>query len=335
MTNPAPFISTLQAIFDSGYTALGFTEAQLFRLANCRTQPQHRMPYSAYRNFVEHHGSDDFMEHADPMLNALQQIYVVIEGNTLGQQQMMIQEVSEDKPNWRRLTWLVNKRLTEERMAMRKADKKERAERAAAKMAAEAQKAAQKATTAKPVEENEAPVETSKPTVAPTQPQAAEVVAETTQPQAAVALAEPATAIEPEQSPAPEAQPVAEAATKPTVAPLTKEALQAKWYNRFRPDWPWSANGKNSLFVSVKQLRAIEAEIAAERAAGAPELFPNMRYQTTKPEVTEGFFQFRKNNGKLPAVERFYTTENEKISKQIIAQLKDQQEAGLVVEDWA
>jgi hypothetical protein len=117
--------------------------------------------------------------------------------------------------------------------------------------------------------------------------------------------------------------------------PVTKVELEDKWQMRFRPDWPWNIPGVTSLFLSIKQLRAIEAEIAAEQAAGAPNLYPSRPYTATMPNQEQGYLFFRKaENGYPEATEHYLHEEGSEKTQQIILRLEGQRAKGWVREDW-
>ncbi len=252
--NTAPFLAALhQAITEPG--SIGLTDGDLFFLANNACQPHERLSYARYLLYITN--TDDNLQY--PKAALYDQIDQLIRAEIVKFKKEINQEAFENKPYWRRLTWILNFREKQQQLEQKQI-------LAGYKPAPKPKKAE------KPTEPTMAVVDTkSAPSVEPV----------------ATAPAKPVLSVVKEV--APKQEPKYDLATP----------LNEKWKTRFRPDWPWYNQTTNIIHLTLEQLQDIEAEIAAEKAAGIKHPFERFDYKPQGELYDEGFFTYTSNSGML------------------------------------
>lgn len=104
-SNTVPFLAALQQVItDPSYMSL--TDGDFFFLANNTCQPHHQVAYDSYLLYSM--GAE--MEIDSAMAELFNQIALMIRDEVLKFKKLVSKEAFEDKPNWRRLTWMLSTR---------------------------------------------------------------------------------------------------------------------------------------------------------------------------------------------------------------------------------
>lgn len=113
--NTVPFLAALNNMLITEPSNIGLTDRDLFFLANDACQPSERLSYKDYVLYSNH--TDAAIEHNNT--EVFGQIETLIMAEIVKWRKTINIEVMEGKPNWRRLTWILNFREKQQQLEQR------------------------------------------------------------------------------------------------------------------------------------------------------------------------------------------------------------------------
>lgn len=285
--NPAPMLAALKPIFEEGPTSLALSMQDLLLLASNSCEPQFALSYTEYLGFLDAFSRE---EPSYPNGEAIAQIHRYIRTAIINHRRNLMAEIMASDTLLRKPCWLMNlsdkeaKILKQDVAALRKHRLQTRPK--------------------------------DSPTTETTKPKAKLAEVETpSEANPTTTITEAAIAVKAPEPIAPETSPETVTTTKtdtPIIAELKPESpaktttydlttpLKHKWKGKFRPDWPWQIKGVREVKISVADLRALETEIAAEKAAGMRHGYESFNYKPLGELYQEGTLVFRNNYSRLP-----------------------------------